>query len=268
MVHLGQYIPRSSIIHGLDPRVKLAAAVVLSIVILKGDIFTQCWITAFLILLVPLSRLNLVHMRNAFRPVLFFLGLLFFLHLLFTEGTPIPPFPPWRVTITYQGLHTGAFVIWQFLLLILSASILTMSTSPGELISGMERLLRPLRRLGVPSHDLAMMISMALRFVPTILDELEKIREAQTARGACFKTGPVLRRMTATASLLIPLVHSIMRRADALAMAMESRGYNRGMRTYLRELQMDRKDYAAMLIFACAMGLELIGRCVLNNGFG
>ncbi len=267
MVHLGQYVPRVSIIHSLDPRVKLAAAVVLSVVILKGDTLTQCWITAFLLILVHASHLNLAHIRAAFRPMLFFLGLLFFLHLLFTAGTPIPPFPPWPVTITREGLTTGIFVIWQFSLLILSASILTMSTSPGELISGIERLLRPLKRVGVPSHDLALMISMAMRFVPTILDELNRIREAQTARGTCFKSGPVLRRMKATASLLIPLIQSIARRADALAMAMESRGYNRGPRTYLRELQMGRKDYLALLVFILAMGLELGGRYVLQNGF-
>ena len=268
MVHPGQYIPRSSIIHGLDPRVKLTAAVVMSIVILKGEILTLCWITAFLLALVPASHLHPGHIRGAFRPMLFFLGLLFFVHLLFTTGTPIPPFPPWRVTITYEGLYTGAFVIWQFLLLILSASILTMSTSPGELINGIERLLRPLKGFGVPSHDLAMMISMALRFVPTILDELERIREAQTARGACFKTGPPLRRMKAAASLLIPLIRNIMRRADALATAMESRGYNRGPRTHMRELRMGRKDYLALLIFACALGMEVGGRYLLRHGWG
>ena len=94
MVHLGQYIPRSSLIHGLDPRVKLTAALVLSIVILKGDVLTQCWITAFLLTLVPASRLNPGHIRAAFRPMFFFLGLLFLVHLLFTTGSPIPPFPP------------------------------------------------------------------------------------------------------------------------------------------------------------------------------
>lgn len=265
MVHLGQYIPRSSRIHQLDPRVKLAAAVILSTMILKGDLPTLCWITAFLTVLVPLSHLRAGHIRIAFRPMLFFLGLLFFLHLLFTEGTPIPPFPPWRVTITYQGLSAGAFVIWQFSLLILSASILTMSTSPGELIGGMERVLRPFKRLGVPSHDLAMMISMALRFVPTILEELARIRDAQASRGACLKTGPVLQRMKATASLLIPLIRSIVRRADALAVAMESRGYSRGPRTYMRELRMSGKDYLALLLLAAAMGLELVGRYALHG---
>jgi len=268
MIHLGQYIPRSSIIHNLDPRVKLAAAVILSIMILKGDMLTQCWITAFLLILVPASRLNLNHIRAAFRPMLFFLGLLFFLHLLFTTGTPIPPFPPWPITMTYEGLHMGGFVIWQFSLLILSAAILTMSTPPGGLICGIERFLRPFKRVGVPSQDLALMISMAIRFVPTILDELNRIKEAQTARGACFKNGPLLRRMKATGSLLIPLIQSTMRRADALAMAMESRGYHRGPRTYLHELKMGRKDYMALFLFACALALDLGGRYVLQNGPG
>ena len=268
MIHLGQYIPRSSIIHGLDPRVKLAATLVLSVMILKGDLLAQCWITAFLLILVPLSHLNLKHLRAAFRPMLIFLGLLFFVHLLFTKGTPVPPFPPWPITLTHEGLRTGAFVIWQFSLLILSAAVLTMSTPPGEIISGIERLLRPLKGVGIPSHDVALMISMAMRFIPTILDELNRIREAQTARGACFTTGSLFRRMRSAASLLIPLIQGTMRRADALAMAMESRGYSRGPRTYLRELRMKRQDYLALLLFLFAMGLELGGRYLLQKGLG
>ncbi len=268
MIHLGQYIPRSSIIHRLDPRVKLAATIILSIMVLKGDLLTQCWITAFLLILIPVSHLNFVHLRSAFRPMRFFLGLLFSLHLLFTAGTPIPPFPPWPITITYEGLQTGAFVLWQFSLLILSAAILTMSTPPGQLISGIERFLRPLKGLGVPSQDVALMVSMAMRFVPVILDELSRIKEAQTARGARFESGPILRRMTSAASLLIPLIQGTMRRADALAMAMESRGYSRGPRTYLRELRMERKDYLAILFFALGVGLAMGGRYLLQNSFG
>ena len=268
MIQLGQYIPRSSVVHKLDPRVKLAAAVVLSFMILKGDLLMLCWITASLLILVPLSHLKLHHLGAAFRPVLFFLGLLFFLHLLFSAGTPIPPFPHWPVTVTYEGLHAGTFVIWQFSLLILSASILTMSTPQGELISGIERFMRPLKIFKVPSHDLALMISMAIRFVPTILDELNRIKEAQTARGACFKSGPLLIRMKATASLLIPLILGTVRRADTLTAAMESRGYRRGPRTYLRELRMNRTDYLATLLFAGTMGLEPVLQYVLRNMLG
>ncbi len=265
MVHLGQYISGTSVVHRLDPRVKLGTTVFLSILILKGDFMTQCWVTAFLLLMIPLSRLTLVHIGAAIRPMRFFLGLLFFLHLLFTTGTPIPPFPPWPVTVTYQGLYTGAFVIWQFSLLILSAGILTMCTPPGDLISGIERFLRPLRIVGVPSHDLALMISIALRFVPTILEELNRIREAQTARGARLGSGPVYKRMRATASLLIPLILGITRRADALAVAMESRGYKRGSRTYLRDLRMGRKDYLAVILIVGFMGIEAALRYLLKN---
>ena len=139
-----------------------------------------------------------------------------------------------------------------------------MTTSPSELISGIEKILRPLKIVGVPSHDLAMMISMAMRFVPTILDELDRIRKAQTARGACFKSGSIFQRMRTAASLLMPLIQSTVRRADELAMAMECRGYGRGTRTYLREPQMGRKDYLALLLVACLMGMEWVGRYALS----
>lgn len=268
MVHLGQYIPRSSFVHLLDPRVKLGAAVFLSVMILNGDLPAICWFSAFLLILVPVSHLKLFHIGSAFRPMLFFLGLLFFLHLLFTPGKPIPPFPPWPVTVTYEGLRTGAFVVWQFSLLILNASILTMSTPPGELISGLERFLRPSKIVGLPSHDLALMISMAMRFVPTILEEVNRIRDAQTARGACFGSGPFLKRIRATASLLIPLILGTVRRADALTLAMESRGYQKGPRTYLHELKMTRKDYLAALLLAGVMGLAPGLHYFLKNVLG
>ena len=192
MYHIGQYIPGKSIIHRLDPRVKIGATIVLSILILKGEAFTGAMISAFLIALVPVSRLNISHMMRALRPVLFFFTLLFLLHLFFTDGTPIPPFPPWRVTVTYEGLFRGAMTTWQFILLILNAAILTMTTSPTELISGIERLLRPLGVLRIPSHDIAIMISIALRFVPTFLEEIDRIKTAQMARGADFRTGTFL----------------------------------------------------------------------------
>jgi energy-coupling factor transporter transmembrane protein EcfT len=258
-MHIGQYIPGDSMIHRLDPRVKLGSTIVLSILILKGGGLTGAVISAFLIALIPLSRLSIDHMARAFRPVLIFFALLFFVHLLFTDGKPIPPFPPWRVTITYEGLHRGAVTTWQFALLIWSASILTMTTSPTELVSGIERLLRPLKRLGVPSHDLAMMVSVALRFVPTFLEEIDRIKAAQMARGASFGSGPFIHRTRAAISLLLPLVLCAVRRADELVTAMEARGYRRGPRTYMKELSMGRADYAAMMVMILMTGLLVIG---------
>ncbi len=256
MYHIGQYIPGKSIIHRLDPRVKIGSTILLSILILRGEVFTGALISLFLIILVPISRLRISNMTKAVRPVLFFFVLLFLLHLFFTDGTPIPPFPPWRVTITYEGLYMGAVTTWQFILLILSAAILTMTTSPTELISGIERLLRPLRVLRIPSHDVAIMISIALRFVPTFLEEIDKIKTAQMARGADFRNGTFIGRIRSVTSLLLPLVLRALRSADELAIAMEARGYMRGDRTYMRELSMTRADYQAILVMILVAGLH------------
>lgn len=256
---IGQYIPGDSLIHRLDPRVKIGATIVLSILILNGGVFTGLLISACLIGLIPLSRLSVHHLARAFRPVLIFFALLFFVHLFFTEGPPIPPFPPWRVTATYAGLYRGAVTTWQFVLLILSASILTMTTSPTELVSGIERLLRPLKWLRVPSHDMAMMVSIALRFVPTFLEEIDRIKTAQMARGASFASGHLIRRIRTATSLLLPIVLRALRRADELVTAMEARGYRRGHRTYMKELTMGRADYVAMVIIVLITGLHVIG---------
>jgi len=256
MYKIGQYIPGESIIHRLDPRVKIGFAVVLSILILKGEMLTAATISAFLVALIPISRLTPRHIAKALKPMLFFFVFLFLLHLFFTDGTPIPPFPSWRVTVTYEGLFRGLITTWQFILLILSASILTMTTSPTELVSGIERLLRPLKALKIPSHDIAIMISIALRFVPTFLEEIDRIKEAQMARGADFKTGPVIRRAKSAVSLLVPLVLCSFRRADELATAMEARGYRRGSRTYMRELSMARADYVAVVVMVSMTSLH------------
>jgi len=258
MYNMGQYIPSASIIHRLDPRVKIAYVIVLSIMILKGDPITTAMISIFFIALIPISRVALHHILNALRPMMVFFILLFLLHLFFSDGTPIPPFPLWHVTITYEGLYTGAFITWQFVLLIFSASILMITTLPTELISGIERLLRPLKILAVPSHDIAIMISIALRFMPTFLEEIDKIKEAQTARCANFKTGTLFQRTKATTSLLMPLVMSSFRRADELATAMEGRGYKRGPRTYMSDLRMSPADYGAMLLIILITGFYIL----------
>lgn len=246
MVHLGQYIPGRSILHRLDPRVKIVAVLLLSIMILNGSALTDGIISLFLIGLVSISRLTLPQVLRALRPVAFFFLLLFLLHLLFTEGTPIPPFPPWPLTPTHEGLLGGIAVTVKFVLLVLSAALLTMTTSPTRLVNGMERLLRPLRVFGVPSHDIATMISIALRFVPTLLEEIDRTKEAQMARGADFKKGHLLKRVRSASSLLIPVLLNAMRRADELATAMEGRGYKGGTRTYMWDLRMSRGDYAAV----------------------
>jgi len=245
---MGEYIPGDSPVHRLDPRVKIGSTLTLSVLILQGGALSGGVISAFLMALVPLSDLGLKSIARAFRPVLIFFVLLFVVHLLFTDGHPIPPFPPWRVTVTYEGLFRGAATTWQFALLILSASILTMTTQPMDLVSGIERLLRPFERIGVPSHDLAMMVSIALRFVPTFFEEINRMRVARMARGANFKSGSVARRTRAAVSLLPSLILQTVSRANDLVTAMEARGYRRGPRTYMKELSMTRSDYVALMV--------------------
>jgi energy-coupling factor transporter transmembrane protein EcfT len=198
--------------------------------------------------------------------MMIFLGLLFFMHLNFTEGTPLPPFPQWYITPTYEGLYRGMRITWDFVLLLISAAVLTRTTSPTETVRGIEGLLRPLGLLGIPSHDIAIMIAIALRFVPVFLEEIERIKEAQMARGAEFKTGTLLQRTKAAIGMLTPLIVGFARRADELAIAMEARGYSRGLsRTYMTELRISRTDYGAMGIMILITGAHIFVRHILGT---
>ncbi len=254
MYRMGQYLLRDSRVHQLDPRIKIVSVILMSILVLYGGPATQSMITLFLMALLPLSHTGIRPIQQALKPMLIFFALLFFLHLFFTQGTPIPPFPSWRVTLTYEGLYTGTFTTWQFLLLVVTAAFLTMTTSPSELVNAIERLLRPFKRMGLPSDDVAMMISLALRFVPTLLDEIARTRDAQTARGARFNQGGIMKRLRAISSLVLPVILSTLRRADALAVAMEARGYGGGDRTMLQELSLRRADYVAMALMGLFAG--------------
>jgi len=259
MVMIGQYVPGDSVVHRLDPRVKILSVIGLSIMILSGTVLTGAVVGFFLVSLIPLSRLSLRPVARALRPIWVFVLILFLLHLLFTKGRPIPPLGPWPVTVTYEGLFRGLGVAWEFILLVMSASILTMTTSPTELVSGIERLLRPLKAIGISSHDVAIMISIALRFVPLLLEEMKRIKEAQTARGAVFESGPLLGRARAATSLMVPVIMGSMRKADDLVTAMEGRAYRRGPRTTLRELRLSGPDYGAlavMILITAVYGLE------------
>ena len=258
MSHLGYYIAGESIIHRLDPRVKIVSVIGMSIMVLNGNAFTLTIFSIFLAALIALSGIPVHQIAKAIRPMKVFFLLIFFLHLIFTDGTPVPPFPSWKITVTYEGLSKGVLITWQFTLLVVTASILTMTTSPTELVSGIERLLRPLKILGIPSHDVAIMIAIALRFVPTFLQEIERIKEAQMARGANFKTGGLLARAKATSSLVLPLVVNSVRRAEELATAMEARGYGRGPRTYMKELSMSLPDYTAIVIMVLIAGIHVV----------
>ncbi|HET6490363.1 MAG TPA: energy-coupling factor transporter transmembrane component T [Syntrophales bacterium] len=243
---LGQFVPGDSPVHRFDPRVKILCALLLSIVILNAGLAESLAVTMFLLAAAALSGLSARRIAEALKPLAWFFAILFFLHLFFTDGRPILPS---LGAVTYEGLERGLSVTWQFVALVVSAAILTMTTAPSELVGGLEKLLRPLNRIGIPSHDIAIMVSVSLRFVPTLLEEVERMKEAQVARGADFGSGPIIGRLKKMATLVIPLILCTFRRADELALAMEGRGYHRGPRTYLRELRFTRVDYAALFAF-------------------
>jgi biotin transport system permease protein len=250
VIKLGQYLPGDTPIHRLDPRVKIAAVIALSLLIFAATPQGIALISLFLAAVLRTARLNLAQTAAALKPVAFFMALIFLMHLFWSEGTPILTIPLLSVAITREGLAQGAYVIWQFAGLVIGAAILTMTTLPSDLVGGIERLLRPLSRVGIPSQDIAVMIAMALRFMPMILEEYDRIRMAQMARGADLATGSVALRIRAVATLAVPLLVSALRRADELALAMEARGYRRGPRTTLCELKLSRPDFAALAIMA------------------
>jgi energy-coupling factor transporter transmembrane protein EcfT len=250
LIHLGQYLPGDTVLHRLDPRVKILSVVALSLLIFAATLAEILLISLFLAAVAAAARMTPARALGALRPVAAFMAMIFLVHLFFTEGRPLLLLAPLPVRITQEGLVRGMYVTWQFAALVMGAALLTLTTLPSGLVGGIERLLRPLSRVGIPSQDLAVMIAMALRFMPMLLEEYDRLRMAQMARGADFTTGSLALRTRAVAALAIPLLLSAFRRADELAVAMEARGYRRGPRTTLRELELSRRDLGAFMIMA------------------
>ncbi|MBN1613862.1 MAG: energy-coupling factor transporter transmembrane protein EcfT [Deltaproteobacteria bacterium] len=256
MYNMGQYLSGDTIIHRLDPRIKILSVVALSVLILRGTWSDAAAVSVFVAILTVTASLRWGQIVDALRPVALFAVLIFLLHALFPEGSSSSTVPSFRMSVTAEGVLRGAFVSWQFVCLVLCAAVLTLTTSPAELVEGMERLLRPLERLRIPTHQLAMMVSLALRFMPVLLEELDRIKTAKRARGGDFQRGSVVGRARAAALLAIPLIAGAFRRADELAEALEARGYRHGPRTTLRELKMtalDRAALAVMVFFIAAL---------------
>lgn len=243
MYRLGQYVFRESPVHSRDPRVKLIAVITLSIITLHVNYIGLLVASVIALAISLLARLPLGSVLRTLRPVLPFFFFLFLLYILFTPGRSLPPFPIGPVRISYEGLNLGILQVWKFLLLVVVASILTMTTTQSEITMGLERLLRPIRVTGISSHDIAMLVSLALRFMPTLLDEMNCVSEAQLARGANFNPRRMSGKIRAISYLAVPLTVNIFRRCDELVNAMEARGYQQGSRTYLRELVLSRSDY-------------------------
>ncbi|PKM78792.1 MAG: energy-coupling factor transporter transmembrane protein EcfT [Firmicutes bacterium HGW-Firmicutes-15] len=249
MFKLGEYIPRESPVHRRDPRVKIIGVIALSIIILQANYIGLLVASGMAIAISQLARISFKPLLSTLRPVLPFFLCLFLMYIIFTPGRPLPGFPIGPMQISYQGLYLGLIQVWKFVLLVLAASILTMTTPQSEITIGLERLLRPIRITGISSHDIAMMVSLALRFIPTLLDEMNSISDAQLARGANFNPRLISGRIKAIIHLAVPLSLSIFRRSDELVDAMEARGYHQGSRTYLRDLVLTRIDACLITTF-------------------
>lgn len=248
MYQFGQYVPCKSYIHDLDPRVKIIAVVALSIIILQVDWIGLLGAWLAVLAFVLLARLPVASFLKTLGPVLPFFFCLFLLYVMFTPGRPLPLPHIGPFTMSYEGLFSGSQQVGKFLLLVASAAIFTMTTPQTEITMGLERLLRPIKITGMSSHDAAMMLSLALRFMPTLVDAKNSLSEAQLARGANIYPNTISGRIRAINYLAGPLSLDIIRRCDGLVDAMEARGYQQGPRTYLRQLSFGRNDYITLII--------------------
>lgn len=248
-ITLGQYYPTESVVHSLDARLKIVLSVAFMVVIFCiGNLFGYIALALFMLFVVKLSKVPFGYMLKGIKPLMFFIVFTAVLNMFLTGGTVV--FKLGFLKITYEGIYYASFMVIRIVFLVLATSMLTYTTSPIQLTDGIEALLRPFSKIGLPSHELAMMMSIALRFIPTLLEETDKIMKAQTARGADFESGNIIRRAKALIPLLIPLFISAFRRADDLAVAMECRCYRGGEgRTKLHELKFGKNDYVALFVF-------------------
>jgi len=247
----GRFIPGDSLVHRLDPRAKiLFVFLFIAIVFVANNALTYLLLLVFTLLVVFLSKIRLYFLINGLKPVFILLIFTFLLHIFFTkEGDVLFSF--WFVEVYEEGLRQGIFISIRFLVLVFITSILTLTTSPISITDGIEVLLGPFKRVKLPVHELALMMSISLRFIPTLMDETGKILKAQMARGSDIGSGPIKERIKAVVPLLIPLFVSAFKRAEDLATAMEVRGYRGGEgRTRYRQLDWRLIDSLSLLLLA------------------
>lgn len=247
---IGQYVPGNSLVHRLDPRTKITIIFFfVFIVFFANTVVSYGILTLFALLAMIITKIPIRYIMKGLTPVWFLIAFTFILHLIVTkEGTVL--FEIIRFKVYSGGVLQGFAISLRFFLLILITSLLTLTTTPIEITDAIEDMLAPLKKVKFPVHELALMMSISLRFIPTLMQETEKISKAQASRGVDFKTGPMKERIKAVVPLLVPLFVSAFKRAEELAMAMEARGYRGGEgRTKLRELKIEKRDVIVYLLF-------------------
>ncbi|KOO48443.1 energy-coupling factor transporter transmembrane protein EcfT [Viridibacillus arvi] len=252
----GRFMPGDSFVHKLDPRSKLLFVFAFIIIVfLANNPVTYAALFVFTLLVIFVSRIKLYFLINGLKPVIILMAFTFLLHIFFTKEGEL--LYHWKfISIYEEGLKQGIFISIRFLVLVFMTSILTLTTSPISITDGLEVLLNPFKKLKLPVHELALMMSISLRFIPTLMDETDKIMKAQMARGSDLSTGPIKERVKAVVPLLVPLFVSAFKRAEDLATAMEVRGYRGGEgRTRYRQLKWDSKDTLAILLLVAMTAL-------------
>lgn len=245
-ITIGQYFPGETIIHRLDPRIKLLGtfAFIISLFFINS-FYPYILVVAFILTEIKLSKVPLGYVLKGLKPLILIISITFLINLFMTKGEILFEIGP--LDVTKEGLTQATFMALRLIFLVMGTSLLTLTTSPISLTDGIERLLKPLSKIGVPAHELAMMMTIALRFIPTLLEETDKIMKAQMARGADFESGNIMNRAKSLVPLLVPLFVSAFRRADELAMAMEARCYRGGEnRTRMKELKFEKADFIAL----------------------
>ncbi len=257
-ITIGQYYQTESVIHRLDPRVKLGGTLlyIISLFCFK-NIGGYVLAALFLAFVIRLSKVPFKFMVKGMRAILFLLLITVVFNLFLTPGEPLITI--WKLHITKEGLWLAFTMAVRLSLLIIGSSVMTLTTTPNQLTDGMEKMLQPLRILKIPVHEVAMMMSIALRFIPILLEETDKIMKAQIARGADFESGNLIKKAKALVPLLVPLFISAFRRANDLAMAMEARCYRGGEgRTKMKPLIYHKRDFAAYICLGLYMVVSIV----------
>ncbi len=260
-ITLGQYFPGDTPIHRLDPRTKLLCLILFIVALFCAKWFVSyALVLALLLVAIVVSGVKLKALTKGLRTVYIIVAFTAVMNLFFTPGQAVSQLPVLN-HITWEGVRTAAFMVARIVMLIMGSFLLTYTTSPIALTNALDRLLSPLKKLHFPVHELTLMMSLALRFIPTLIEETDKIMSAQKARGADFESGNILRRAKALVPILVPLFVGAFRRADELATAMESRCYHGGEgRTALHVLRYRPADYAALAAFVLLVAAVIVLR--------
>ena len=262
-ITLGQYFPGESWIHRLDPRIKIIATLLFVVELFIVDSFWGFLAAVIaLAVVIKVSKVPLSFILRGLKPIFLIIAITFVMNLFVIPGRVLVEVGPF--SITEEGVYTAFFMAARLILLIIGSSLLTLTTKPMSLTDGIEALLSPFSKIGVPAHELAMMMTIALRFIPTLIEETDKIMKAQQARGADFESGNIIHRAKNLVPILIPLFISAFRIAHDLAMAMEARCYRGGQfRTRLNAMKFQKRDLAASIMLAAFLGVIILIRIIL-----